>query len=531
MVKPINMSVLVSFLWHMHQPFYKDLVKQSYVMPWAYLHATKDYLGMPALAEEFPDIHQTFNLVPSLIAQIEEYAAGKAQDPAFELAFKPVVELTENDRSLIIERFFPVPVRTMLQPFPRYFELYERRSDPSRHHTFSDQDIRDIQVWWTLAWIDHDRRPQEFVGKGRDFTEQDKSWLRRFVVKTIRDVVPTYGRAQKEGTIEISTTPFYHPILPVLIDSNVDGRVPVDVHFPFDAREQLARARAFMQQRFEKVPDGLWPSEGAVSSDAALLASSLGFRWMATDEGILAKSGVDLSWDNRRRLYHPYRRGDIAVFFRDRTISDLIGFQYMHAPAAESANDLIRRLKEVPDGAHILIALDGENPWDYYPNSGRDFLRRVFEGIEREDALEAVTLSEALRRMPSERLEWLAPGSWANANFSIWIGHPEDHQAWQWIVRAREALMARKSEVAADTWNVAYEELLIAEGSDWMWWFGNDFSSDSDAIFDSLFRQHIGNIFKLVGLPEPEGLQNPIKKNLEGRKLVMAPPPAETAQK
>jgi alpha-amylase/alpha-mannosidase (GH57 family) len=508
----------------MHQPFYKDLVRQRYVMPWAYLHATKDYLGMAALAEEFPDVHQTFNLVPSLLLQIEEYAAGKAQDESFELAFKPVDELSDEDRSFIIERFFPVPVRTMLQPFPRYFELYERRSDASRHHTFSDQDIRDIQVWWTLAWMDHDRRPKEFVEKGREFSEKDKASLRRMVVKTIREVVPAYRRGQDAGIIEVSTTPFYHPILPVLIDSHIDGRVPVDVHFPYDAREQLQRAQSFMTKRFGKTPEGLWPSEGSVSNDVAMLASALGFRWMATDEGILAKSGVDLNWDNRRRLYHPYRRGDMTVLFRDRTLSDLIGFQYMHAPAAESANDLIRRLNDLPDGAHVVIALDGENPWDYYPNSGRDFLRYLFEGIDKDAGVEAVTLSEAVKRLPAERLDWLAPGSWANANFGIWIGHPEDHQAWNWIVRAREALMARKDDVADDDWALAYEELLIAEGSDWMWWFGNDFSSDSDAIFDSLFRQHIGNIFQLIGLPLPEGLENPIKKSLEGRKLVMAPP-------
>ena len=520
------MSVLVSFLWHMHQPFYKDLVRHCYVMPWAYLHATKDYLGMAALAEEFPDVHQTFNLVPSLVMQVEEYASGQARDASFELAFKPVDALTEQERSQIIERFFPVPVRTMLQPFPRYFELFERRSDATRHHTFSDQDIRDIQVWWTLAWMDHDLRPKEYLAKGRDFSEKDKIELRRLVIQTIREVVPTYRRVQDKGLIEISTTPFYHPILPVLIDSHVDGRVPVDVHFPYDAREQLARAQAFMQKRLGKAPEGLWPSEGSVSNDAAVLAASVGFRWMATDEGILAKSGIDLNWDNRRRLYHPYKRGAMTLFFRDRALSDLIGFQYMHAPAAESASDLIRRLKDVPDGAHILIALDGENPWDYYPNSGRDFLRRLFDGIDQDQSLEAVTLSEALTRMPAERLDWLAPGSWANANFNIWIGHPEDHQAWRWIVRAREALMARKGHVPTETWELAYEILLIAEGSDWMWWFGNDFSSDNDALFDSLFRQHIGNIFQLVGLPEPDGLQHPIKKSLEGRKLVMAPPPA-----
>ena len=520
------MSVLISFLWHMHQPFYKDLLRQNYVMPWTYLHATKDYLGMAALAEEFPEVHQTFNLVPSLVVQIEEYGLGQARDSSFDLVFKPVNELTTRERTQIVNEFFPVPVRTMLEPFPRYLELHERRNNGSAAHGFSDQDVRDIQVWWTLAWMDHDRRPEDLVKKGRGFSENDKAALRTLALETIREILPTYRRVQDEGIIEISTTPFYHPILPVLIDSQVDGRVPIDVHFPYDAREQLSRAQEFMRAKFGRIPEGLWPSEGAVSNDVALLAASLGFRWMATDEGILAKSGVDLSWDNRRRLYHPYQRGAITLFFRDRTISDLIGFQYMHAPASESANDLVHRLRDLPDGSHVLVALDGENPWDYYPNSGRDFLRRAFERIHQDPALEAVTLSEAVNRMPAEKLNWLAAGSWANANFNIWIGHPEDHQAWYWIVRAREALMAQRGEVPQAKWDLAYEELLVAEGSDWMWWFGNDFSSDSDAIFDALFRQHIGNIFELIGMPQPEGLEHPIKKSLEGRKMVMAPPPA-----
>jgi alpha-amylase/alpha-mannosidase (GH57 family) len=179
----------------------------------------------------------------------------------------------------------------------------------------------------------------------------------------------------------------------------------------------------------------------------------------------------------------------------------------------------------MPPGSNVSIILDGENPWDYYPNSGRDFLRHLFDGIRKEPAVEAVTMSEACDRHPAEKLEYLAPGSWANANFSIWIGHEEDHQAWRWILAARAALMGRAGKVSQEDWNLAREELLIAEGSDWMWWFGNDFSSDSDAIFDALFRQHIGNIYHLVGLPLPEGLDEPIKKSLSGRQLVMAPPP------
>src|SRR5215831_5224928 len=168
------MSTLVSFLWHMHQPFYKDVVRNIYVMPWAYLHATKDYFGMPALAGEFPEVHQTFNLVPSLIVQLEEYANGDATDPLFQLAFKPAGDLTDADRAEILQKFFPVPVRTMVQPFPRYFELYERRSHASGHHEWTAEDFRDVQVWWTLSWIGQDKRPPELIQKGRGFSEADK---------------------------------------------------------------------------------------------------------------------------------------------------------------------------------------------------------------------------------------------------------------------------------------------------------------------------------------------------------------------
>ena len=503
------MSTLVSFLWHMHQPFYKDLARQKYVMPWAYLHATKDYFGMPALVGEFPDVHQTFNLVPSLILQIEEYAREEARDDMFDLAFKPVGALTAEDRNTIRDQFFPVPVRTMVEPFPRYLELHGKHL---RKEAFSDADILDTQVWWTLAWMDVDAGPKGLIEKQRDFTEDDKAHLKQFALQLIRSVVPEYRKRQNAGSIEVSMSPFYHPILPLLMRSRVDDpNMPVDFMFPEDARAQLVRARDFMTPRFGRKPIGIWPSEGSVSDEVVELAGSLGFKWMATDEGILAKGGVD-------RQYKPYGRHGVRLFFRDRTISDLIGFQYMKGAARDGAQDLIRRLKEKGDGAHVTIALDGENPWDYYTNSGRDFLRYLFDGIQKDPGLEAITFAEACERVPAEPLHWVAAGSWANANFYIWAGHPEDHEAWRWIFRAREVLMAHKE---AKQWDLAYEELLIAEGSDWMWWFGNDFSSDQDAIFDSLFRQHIGNVFGFLGQPVPEDLANPIKKSLEGRRSVM----------
>jgi alpha-amylase/alpha-mannosidase (GH57 family) len=511
------MPTLVSFLWHMHQPFYKDVVSNSYVMPWAYLHATKDYLGMVELAGEFPDVHQTFNLVPSLVLQIDEYARGLSVDSLFDLAFTPAEELDEAARALIAKRFFPVPVRTMVEPYPRYLELMSRRKG-----NLTVAELRDIQVWWTLVWMDEDRRPVRLLKKGRDFSVEDQAELRQLVLQTIREVLPAYRRRQEQGVVEISTTPFYHPILPLLVDSRVDDpNVPVDFQCPEDAVDQLRRARSYMEERFGRAPRGLWPSEGSVSDAVAELVAKTGFDWIATDEGILAKSGVSVSGGERHRLYQPYRRGNLTIFFRDRSLSDLLGFHYMHVPARDGGQDLLRRLKEVPEGGHVSIILDGENPWDYYHGSGRDFLRFVYEGIRQDPALEAVTLSEARERLTPAPLDWLAPGSWAGANFNIWIGHPEDHQAWSWIVRARAVLMEQKGVADERRWQQAYEELLVAEGSDWMWWFGSDFTSDDDAVFDALFRRHIGNVYRLLNLPEPGGLMLPIKKTLTGRAGVM----------
>src|SRR5262245_22344561 len=255
------MPTLVSFLWHMHQPFYKDVVGNSYVMPWAYLHGTKDYLGMVELHREFPDIHQTFNLVPSLVLQLEEYARGDARDPLFNLAFTPAEELDAAGRALVVKTFFPVPVRTMVEPYPRYAELLGRR-----HGELSTQELRDIQVWWTLVWMDEYRRPAKLVEKGRDFSLVDQAVLRDLVLETIPEIVPAYRRHQDQGTIELSTTPFYHPILPLLVNSRVDDpQLALDFQFPEDALEQLRRARTFMKERFGEAPRGLWPSEGSVS--------------------------------------------------------------------------------------------------------------------------------------------------------------------------------------------------------------------------------------------------------------------------
>ena len=333
--------------------------------------------------------------------------------------------------------------------------------------------------------------------------------------------MPAYRRQQEQGTIEISTTPFYHPILPLLINSRVDdGNVPVDFHFPEDAREQLrahapscksgsAGAREACGRRRDRCRKR-WPN----------LCRSAGFEWMATDEGILAKSGVHVYDGDRHRLYQPYRRGDVTIFFRDRNLSDLIGFHYMHGAGARQRAGSHAAV----EGNSGRLARFHHSRWreslGLLPASGRDFLRFLFDGIQKDPALEAVTLSEA-RGSHDAGNTGLAGAGFLGRRELRHLDGPSGRSRGLGVDRPRaRGLMERKGGLLQDQWDLAYEELLVAEGSDWMWWFGNDFSSDDDAVFDALFRQHIGNIYRLMGLPQPDGLDIPIKKSL-GKSGVM----------
>ena len=303
----------VAILWHMHQPYYEDLATGEHILPWVRMHALKDYYGMVALVREFPDIRMTFNLVPSLLVQLEAFAEERARDRHLELGLKAVDALTGDERALILAEFFHAS-RRMIDLHPRYAELLRKRGDGPdagsgrtrdfRHRlsAFSDADILDLQVWHKLSWVDpayvdDDPRVQRLLDKDRDFTEADKRILREIELELLRRVIPEYRAAAERGQVELSTSPFYHPILPLLCDTNVylrthPGATVPDPPFrhPEDAVEQLVRARDFHHRRFGSAPAGVWPSEGSVSDEVLALAADAGFQWTATDETLLARS-------------------------------------------------------------------------------------------------------------------------------------------------------------------------------------------------------------------------------------------------
>ncbi|HYL82731.1 MAG TPA: glycoside hydrolase family 57 protein [Candidatus Angelobacter sp.] len=543
-------------LWHMHQPLYRDPESGRYVLPWTRLHALKDYYGMVEMLREFPNFHATFNVVPALGIQLEEYASGDFKEPWFALAFKNADELGREDKAEILSRAFQVNHERLMSRWPRFVELYDWSRPAGGAQavvSFTSRDWRDLQllsqlVWMEESWFQKDEVTSRLATKGKDFTEKDKGALKERQQDLLRKVLPAYRDAAARGQIEISTTPFYHPILPLICDSDI-ARVanpssPLPrraFRRPEDAREQLRLARQYHEKTFGVKPRGLWPSEGSVSDQTLSIAATEGFEWFGTDEGVLGRTlNIGFFRDangipaNAGRLYKPLRvqLGDQSItgLFRDHHLSDLIGFVYSRMDGQAAAADLHSRLRQLGEKSGgtqpltVCLFLDGENAWEYYPGNGREFLREFYRRIESDSDFRALTASEAVAaagEVPANT--GIFPASWINANFDVWIGHAEDVAAWELLWDARDAY-ARAAEARQQgrpgapteaALKEAHESLLAAEGSDWCWWFGPEHSTANDAEFDALYRKHLTGIYLALGHVTPEELAKPIKRRPE----------------
>ena len=537
----------VVLLWHQHQPYYKNLVTGEYRLPWVRLHGLKDYYGMVKLLDEFPNVHQNFNLVPSLITQLQDYVAGTAEDPFLQIAARPARDLSLEERRFALQYLFQANPVNLIGRYPRYRELWDRfRSSgdsPERaERFFQPADFTDLQVLSQIAWFDEffleDPDLVELVRKERNYTLEDQ----RFVIQREREVLgrvlPAHADAAKKGSIEISTSPFYHPILPLVCDTNIGAvsspGLPLPQNRfqrPDDARNQILRGLDLHEKVFGVRPKGVWPSEGSVSDDAIAIAHGLGVQWMATDEEVLGRStGLFFARDGEGRLaghlaeklytIYQYEKGPstMHLVFRDHTISDLIGFVYSGMPANHAAQHLIGNIQRAAQpvldrgqDAVLSIILDGENAWEYYPRSGRDFLRRFYEKLQTTPGLEAVTTSEAIARHRNfGQLGSITPGSWISANFNVWIGAPEDNRSWDYLYQARAFYDEHAQHCTDAQRRLAYEELLIGEGSDWNWWYGPEHHSANDRDFDELYRKHLSNVYQALGATPPDYLAQPI---------------------
>ncbi|KAB0665256.1 glycoside hydrolase [Oryzomonas japonica] len=545
---PTPLDVVI--IWHMHQPYYKDPLKNEYALPWTYLHGIKDYFDMPAIVEDTPGAKAVFNLVPSLIEQILDYAAGTAVDPFLERGKAAPADLGEDDRIFLLENFFSANRQRMIEPSRRYLELLymagegKPGSARDRVRHFSDQDLLDLQVLFFLAWTGEASRRRypafaELAAKGEGFTAADKNLLFATQRELLQAIIPCYQRLHREGRIELSVTPYFHPILPLLCDvrsaQTAMPRVTLPTaifRHPEDARAQIRRGIDYFKQVFGFTPTGMWPSEGSVSNEALEIIAENGIGWIATDEDILVKSLEGGLGDHKERLYRPWRfacrHGEIGAFFRDHQLSDLVGFTYSQWDAGRAVADFCGRLHAIKgrasgEGRVIPICLDGENAWEYYPNNAYDFLQRLYRGIAESPALNLTVCSDVLARSSFDgRLHGIHPGSWINANYGIWIGHPEENLAWDLLAATRNAAVSRNPAVAealasgkpaADAAvEMICRSLYAAEGSDWFWWYGDDHFSPHSDRFDRLFRQHLMNVYRLLGIDTPRELLEAIKK-------------------
>ena len=519
-------TVRLALLWHMHQPYYLDPETGESVLPWVRLHALKDYWGMAALFDECPGMRATVNLVPSLVEQVEAYAQERTWDRHLVLGLQEASTLGAADAAWLVQEGFHAHAATMIDPYPRYAALSRMRAGGQ---VFDTAALRDLQVWQKLAWVDPDllradERVRRLVRKGHGFDEEDKATLRAVELDVLRRVVPAYRAAAARGQLELSTSPYFHPILPLLCDSAAHleahpGAAIPDPPFrwPGDADLQLAQAVVAHQRWFGSRPVGVWPSEGGVSEQAAAAIARAGFSWMASDEHILVRSrALSGQPTGAAERFHPHAvatgDGEVRMLFRDHGLSDLIGFTYQSWPTDVAVHDFMSRLRDIR--AHLAghgravtvpVILDGENAWEHYAGGGRPFLRALYTALAEAPDIDPVPMREAAAG-PAMPLPRLFAGSWINADFDVWIGHRDDRRAWAQLRDLRSRFEARAPQLSPDQGRDALHAILAAEGSDWFWWYGDDHSSAHDREFDALFRQHLRRGYRALGDEVPEDL-------------------------
>ncbi|MBI5575700.1 MAG: glycoside hydrolase [Deltaproteobacteria bacterium] len=554
------MKVYVCFLWHMHQPYYKDPETGTYILPWVRLHAIKDYVALPRIFRQSPDIHHTMNLVPSLLVQLRDYVENGAEDIFLSVSRKNALDLSREEEEFLLKNFFSAFPPTMILPQPRYADLYQRQEDarravrkPGAPGGFGASEYTDLMTLFNLTWFhpmlrEEDAELTRLWAKGRGYTEREKEYVLDKQIEVMSTVIPEYRKLAEESGGELSSTPMYHPILPLVIDTNSardarpDAPLPkLPFAYPEDALGQLKEGREAFRSMFGGYPAGLWPSEGSISPAALELAARAGFRWAATDEGLLAKSlkkaihrdheGIpaEPEW-----LYRPYRAntpaGPLQLFFRDHRLSDLIGFEYSRWGSYEAVGDFVRKIQSIcrklatlpsdkrRDAYTIPVILDGENAWEYYYDSGRLFLRTLMDRLGKmAPEVKCITFNEAMQGTDNiDDLHHIPTGSWIDGTFNIWIGHEEDRKAWELLARARALWEIRQEPYRRSGRELtpqlakAREHLFVAEGSDWCWWYGDEHFTPHGPEFDRLFRNHLKAAYREMGETSPDALDIPI---------------------
>ncbi len=544
----------------MHQPDYRDIISNEYVLPWTYLHAIKDYSDMAYHLEANPKARVTFNFVPILLDQLQDYTAQFAQndirDPLLKLLVEPnLVDVSHEQCRLIVKSCFKSHHEKMLSPFPHYqrllhlYQLVEPMMDDDEFHYLSAQYKADLLVWYHLAWCGESLRRyntkiQALMTKGALFTLEDRKKLFNVIGETITGLVPRYKALMQTKQIEITTTPYYHPILPLLLEFRATIDAMPDAPLPENRKYMGGQARAvshvlnakkYHAELFGETPRGMWPAEGGVSHAALALMAEYGVEWAATGQAVLVNSMIKshlITDDKDAYLFQPYRitngEHDILCFFRDDQLSDKIGFEYAKTHSSDAVNDFVSSLEHIQanntgtQAKVVSVILDGENAWEYYPYNGYYFLSELYAALSSHADIEMTTFSDMVDLYKSDEylnknivapiLPQVAAGSWVYGTFSTWIGSKDKNLAWDLLCDAKKIYdqVLSRHQLGPKELAECERQLAICEGSDWFWWFGDYNSSDSVASFDKLYRRNLVNLYQLLKQPVPNVLQHAI---------------------
>jgi len=541
------------FLWHMHQPDYRDYATGDFLLPWVYLHATKDYSDMAWHLEQHPQMHAVVNFVPVLLDQIEDYAdqfaTGKLRDPLLRMLGRENLDcVSEADREFVLDSCFRSNHTKMIAPFPAYkrlydlFQLLEPQGGVSLTY-LSGQYLADLLVWYHLVWCGESVRREHplvvrLLAKGEGYSAQERQALLALVGEVVSGIVPRYRRLAESGQIEISATPHYHPLAPLLIDlhsareSEPESSLPQSQVYP-GGRKRVARhlsmARESHQARFGVYPNGIWPAEGAVSTPLIGLLGEQDCHWAASGQGVLVNSlrAAGMASDEAMDyLYRPYRiegqAGEVNCFFRDDRLSDMIGFEYSNWHGSDAASHFVAQLEGIAHRAApgqrpvVSVILDGENAWEYYPYNGYYFLHELYDKLQAHPGIRPTTYRDYLAAHRSDlqvaELPGLVAGSWVYGTFSTWIGAPDKNRAWDLLCMAKQSydMVMASGRLSADERQVAERQLCSCESSDWFWWFGDYNPSHAVESFDRLYRHNLTELYRLLKLPIPANLSVPL---------------------
>lgn len=522
----------VAFLWHNHQPNYE--LDGEYILPWVRFHCIKDYLVLPSILLKYPNLKQTFNFVPSLIDQIEMLANGNIIDSVLKYTYPNPNELANEEKQFIIDNFFTCNFDNMISKYDRYNELYSKKNEIVNN--WSEQELLDLQVWYNLTWCGDDIKNNYFINRlfnrGKNFTQDEKLYLIEIQLNYLKQFISNLNLLKKSNQIEISFSPYYHPILPLLYDFKcVSDNLPelkpeVEFEYKEDADRQIIDSINKYEEIFNERKLGMWSSEGSLSNEILDMFISHNIDWTASDKDILKNTFGELY--NHLEIYFPRtyknKNGEINIYFRDSGLSDKIGFNYANMEPNEAVIDFRRSLEDIRQnlimtyGDDILykscvyIILDGENCWEFYKNNGLDFINKLFEMLSVSDKLKTVTMSESSRvsKIPFDEITNIKAGSWIYGNFKIWAGESKNHLAWKVLSDARNLLETYKNKIKKEVWEDAYYYMLRAEASDWFWWYYSQHQAPNKLDFDTLFRNNLIHLYKILNEKVPTILKSPL---------------------